>query len=109
MYKIQRTVTEPRAPAKLYYPRSKEAGGGPGLKGIKNDQLGGPGYYKVKRDLIENKTRSQKFDKTPVKTHVDHHIKIKEFIPGVGRYTDIDSGLKLQSRPMSCSGRRRIT
>ena len=110
-YKIQHglALTQPRAPAKLYYPRSKEAGGGPGLKGIKNDQLGGPSYYKVNRALTENKTWTQKFDKTPVKTHVDLHIKMKEFIPGVGRYTDIDSGLKLQSRPMSCGARRRIT
>ena len=57
-YKIQHTQTKPRAPAKLYYPRSKESGGGPGLKGIKNDQLGGPSYYKVNRQLIERKTRS---------------------------------------------------
>lgn len=46
-YKPNTKLTKPNSPAMLMYPRTKTEGGGPGLKAIKRDRDGGPGFYKV--------------------------------------------------------------
>ena len=48
--------TKPRSSSKLYYPRTKVHGGGPGLKAIKKDTDLAPGFYKVNLGLTERST-----------------------------------------------------
>ena len=92
----------------LYYPRTKPEGGGPGLKGIKKDSDIAPGFYKVKRSLVERSTHAFKFFNHKNKNCFDEYIRKKEFVPGVGKYKDIERGLRLQSRPLSTGPRKRI-
>lgn len=56
VYKPSHTQTKPRPSQMTYYPLTKPEGGGPGLKAIKQDQNVAPGYYKVKRNLVERST-----------------------------------------------------
>jgi len=93
----------------LYYPRTKPEGGGPGLKAIKKDSDVAPGFYKVKRGLVERSTHQFKFFNSKNKNCFESYIKAKETVPGVGKYKDIDRGLALQSRPNSVGPRKRLT
>ena len=93
----------------MFYPRTKIDGGGPGLKGIKREQGLGPSDYKIERNLVEKKSTDFKFQKTVNKNFFAQYISSKAYVPGMGKYKDIERGLALQTRPMSCPGRRRIT
>mmetsp|Transcript_634 Transcript_634/g.1012 ORF Transcript_634/g.1012 Transcript_634/m.1012 type:complete len:95 (-) Transcript_634:318-602(-) len=92
----------------LYYPRTKPDGGGPGLKSIKKSSDMAPGYYKVKRTLTERKSHHFKFANKKNQNCFEQYIKSKEFVPGVGKYKEIDKGIALQSRPNSVGPRRRL-
>lgn len=91
------------------YPRTKPEGGGPGLKGIKKDKEGGPGYYKLDYKRVERRSLNFKFGNAENKNFIAKYVKSKENVPGVGRYKEIEAGIKLQTRPVSAGNRRRLT
>ena len=91
------------------YPRTKIDGGGPGLKGIKRDKSGGPGYYNLNYKRVEKRSLANKFMVGENKNFVTSYVKSKAAIPGVGRYKDVENGIRATSRPLSSGGRRRIT
>jgi len=93
----------------LYYPRTKPEGGGPGLKGIKRDTDMSPCYYKVNRKLTERSQRQFEFSKSRNQNYIERYVRSHTFVPGVGKYKDVDKGLKLQTRPLSSCPRRRVT
>ena len=93
----------------MYFPRSKPLGGGPGLHGIKKDQNVAPGYYQVSHRLTERSSRMNKFSGATNKNYIANYVKSRDYVPGVGKYKDIEKGLKLQTRPLSCGGRRRVS
>lgn len=64
-------LTKPRSSATLFYPRTKKEGTGPGIKGIKRDQHGGPAYYKIQRHLAEKQSYKFRFETGRNKTYWD--------------------------------------
>lgn len=93
----------------LYYPRTKKDGGGPGLKGIKKDSDISPCYYKIDRKLTEKSKRQFEFSKSKNVNFFETYVRNHAYMPGVGKYKEIDKGLNLQTRPLSSGPRRRIT
>lgn len=108
LVRLQQSKIQKQAPRFHYFPRTKPDGGGPGLKGIKQDQNVAPGYYKVNHRLTETTVKSNKFTSTPNRNYIDRYVKSREFVPGVGKYKDVEKGLSLQTRPLSCGGKRRL-
>ena len=93
----------------LYYPRTKPEGGGPGLKGIKPDTDISPCFYRVNRKLTERSSTAHTWAKSKNKNFVEQYIKSHASVPGIGKYKDVEKGLKMQTRPQSVGPRRRVT
>ena len=80
----EQTTVHRQAPRVLYFPRTKPEGGGPGLHGIKRDQVVSPSYYKVDRRLTERSSRQSKFSATPNRNFIERYVAGKAFVPGAG-------------------------
>lgn len=60
--------------------------------------------------MTESRNPQYSFSKTPVSNYVDQYSKKKAFVPGVGKYKEIDRGYAALGRPVSGGSllRRRI-
>ena len=88
----------------LYYPRTKGDASeveNPRMKRLKRDNPHGPGMYQESHSLTERRNPSFSFTKTPVSNYVDQYSKAKAFVPGVGKYKDLDRCFKALGRPVT--------
>lgn len=88
----------------LYYPRTKSESGSvknPRMAKLKRTVSLGPGTHNPNMTVIERKNPGYSFSKTVNKNYVDIYRKMKSFVPGVGKYKEIDKGIAALGRPVT--------
>lgn len=91
----------PRTPAARYF-HEKEKGGGPKIDiKFKKTKDPAPGSYNIE-DVYKKtqwKSNIHSMSKAKIKNYVDDEVKIKSFMPGVGKYKETEKGYLALSKP----------
>ena len=95
-------MTETREPAMKYFPKNKQDAlqiKNPRMRVIKRDQPIGPGVYKPNLEFVEPVNPGWSFAKSKNINFYDTYKSRKAFVPGVGKYKDVEKCYDQLSRP----------
>lgn len=109
-YKPDYNSVDKKSKTCLYFPRTKEAGSGPGTKRLEKDKSLAPGQYNINYHTQDKKEFSGAFTKSKNVNFLERAQMAKKHVPGVGRYKETDKGYRAISRPVSSciTSRRRM-